>query len=185
MTRPIHVTAGNHAAPAHERGLDVYQTPPLAVEKLLGAEDLPIKIWEPCDPGDSNITTVLKAHGHKVVANDIAVDGIDFRDRGKAPPGLKAIVTNPPFQIAASFVMHGLKLVPKVIILERIQFLEAEVRAELFDAGKLTRIWIFRKRLPRMHRVGWTGKTASAAMTLAWFVFDVAHYGSEPRLGWI
>ena len=43
---------------------------------------------------------------------------------------------------------------------------------------------VFRKRLPRMHRSGWAGKRASAAMVLAWFVFDRGHDG-PPALDWI
>lgn len=184
MSRAIHVCAGNHAAPLRERGLDVYETPAVAVEKLLAAADLPRRIWEPC-AGSGSIASVLRKHGHRVVCHDIADDGVDFRDRTEAPPGVDAIVTNPPFAIAASFVLHGLKLVRQVVILERLQFLESEIRAELFDAGKLARVLVFRKRAPRMNRAGWAGKSASAAMTLAWFVFDNAYDGSAPRLGWV
>jgi hypothetical protein len=100
-----------------------------------------------------------------------------------AAPGTVAVVTNPPFVLAAEFVTHGLKLVPLVIVLERIQFLES--RVEFWAAGKLARIWFFQNRVPRMHKVGWTGKRASAGMSLAWFVFKRDHDGSAPRLDWI
>jgi hypothetical protein len=36
-----------------------------------------------------------------------------------------------------------------------------------------------------MHRADWDGRRASAAMFLAWFVFDRAHDGSPPTVTWI
>jgi hypothetical protein len=84
-------------------------------------------------------------------------------------------VTNPPFSLAADTFAYGLALVPKVVVLERIQFLGSKTRSALLDAGKLARIWVFRNRVPRMYRQDWRGKRASAAMTLAWFVFDRDH----------
>jgi len=181
----IHVVAGNRAGTRAQRGLDSYATPACAAEALVRTEPLPPRCWECCGLESSAIATVLRAHGRRVVATDITDDGVDFRNWLTAPIGAQAIVTNPPFGLAADFVRHGLTLVPKVVILERIQFLESESRADLFDAGKLARVWIFRNRVPRMSLAGWTGKHASAAMTLAWFVFDRDHDGGPPTLGWI
>ena len=53
-----------------DRGNDLYQTPPGAVEALLRVERLPLKIWEPCC-GPGSIVNVLRAHGHEVVATDL------------------------------------------------------------------------------------------------------------------
>jgi hypothetical protein len=118
---------------------------------------------------------VLRAHGRRVVCTDIAIDGVDFRDRRCAPERAQAIVANPPFSLAADFVRHGLKLVPKVVILERIQFLESEDRADIIDGGDLARVLVFADRVPRMHKAGWNGKRSSPAMCLAWFVFERGH----------
>jgi hypothetical protein len=120
---------------------------------------------------------VLRAHGRRVVCTDIATDGVDFRERTKAPPGTQAIVANPPFSLAADFVRHGLKLVPKVVILERIQFLESDDRTDLIEGGDLARVLVFADRVPRMHKEGWNGKRSSPAMCLAWFVFERDHRG--------
>jgi hypothetical protein len=185
MTQPIHTTAGNHSGPKTQRSLDSYKTPRCAVEPLIAVESLPRGCWDPCGDDDDNIATALRFCGKTVVATDITRDGIDFRDRHEAPPGMEAIVTNPPFLLAADFVQHGLLLVPKVVVLERIQFLESEARAELFDAGKLARIFVFRDRVPRMHVEGWSGKRAAPAMMLAWFVFEREHDGAKPTLDWI
>jgi hypothetical protein len=179
----IHTTAGNHAGPRSQRGFEQYETPPCAVEALLGVEALPLHVLEPC-AGDGAITRVLEAHGHRVTGYDLARDGIDFLRVTRVPPLVEAIVTNPPFSLAAAIVRHGLTLVPKVVVLERIQFLESEERAGLFDSGTLARLHVFRNRVPRMNREGWTGKTASPAMCLAWFVFEGDHPG-PPTLHWI
>jgi hypothetical protein len=182
-SRAIHVTAGNTCGSRSTRGqLDRYDTPPCAVEALLRVESLPARILEPC-AGSGNIVSVLKAHGHLVEAYDLAADGIDFLKQTKTLPGVEAIVTNPPFIHAAEFVSHGLELVPLVIVLERIQFLES--RTEFWAQRKLARVWFFQNRLPRMHRADWTGKRASAGMSLAWFVFRADHDGSAPRLDWL
>ena len=56
--------------PLAERGDDLYETPPVAVEALLRVEHLPRRIWEPaCGPGA--IVRVLRAHGHEVLASDL------------------------------------------------------------------------------------------------------------------
>jgi hypothetical protein len=185
MSLAIHTTAGNHAGPRSKRGLEIYPTPPCAVEALIRAEPLPPACWEACGTENSAIAQVLRAHDHRVVCTDITIDGVDFRDRTTAPPDVQAIVTNSPFSLAADVVRHGLTLVPKVVILQRIQFLESDVRADLFDAGKLVRIFVFRDRVPRMHLAGWEGNRAEPAMFLAWFTFSVDHDGSKPVLDWI
>ena len=113
----------------------------------------------------------LRARGHQATAHDITRDGVDFLARETAPPGAQAIVTNPPFRSAANFVRHGLTLVPLVILLLRVAFLESRERADLFDHGKLARVHVFARRVPRMHREGWDGPRASPSMTLAWFVW--------------
>jgi hypothetical protein len=184
MPKAIHTTAGNTCGPRRTRGFDQFDTPTCAVKALLGAEVLPTRLWEPC-AGNDAIANVLRGHGHDVVTNDIAADGVDFRQHRKAPPGVGGIVMNPPFLLATEFVAHGLELVPLVIALERIQFLEGDVRAALYDAGKLARVHVFRNRVPRMHRADWAGNRASPAMMLAWFVFRRDHDGSAPRLYWV
>ena len=183
-TQAIHTTAGNHAGRRSQRGAEQYPTPACAVEALLRVEPLPNKLWEPCGPPDSQLVRTLEAHGHVVVAHDLVRDGIDFLQVTEAPARVGAILTNPPFSKAADFVSHGLALVPKVLVLERIQFLEAQERADLFKSEKLARVHVFRNRVPRMHKVDWKGKRAAASMCLAWFVFESDHAGA-PTLHWV
>ena len=126
------VTMGNASGPLKERGHDLYETPAVAVEALLRAETLPHHIWEPCC-GNGALVDVLRAHGHEVTATDLLRDRIDFLMEWRAPSGADAIVSNPPYTLAAQFVRHGLVLVPKVVMLVRLNFYEAQTRADIFD----------------------------------------------------
>jgi hypothetical protein len=85
------------------------------------------------------------------------------------------------FHWAADFVRHALALVPTVISLGRLAFLESEARSDLIDDGPLARVHIFKKRLPMMHRAGWDGPRAASSVCFAWFVFERDHRG-KPTL---
>jgi hypothetical protein len=171
---------GRH--PNAARGLDLYETPPIAVEALLAVENLPHWIWEPC-AGRGAIANVLRDRGHIVVCSDLVrYDDCplhfvgDFMLQTKAP-GCDAIVTNPPYQIATEFARHALDLVPRVYLLLRLAFLESIRRTEILERRGLARVHVFRKRLPMMHRDNWSGPRASSAIPFAWFVWDRDHCG--------
>jgi hypothetical protein len=84
-----------------ERGFDLYETPPIAIEALLGVG------WEPA-AGRGAIVKVLRTHGRTVVSSDIvhydfALDFVaDFLTTTEMPAGCCAIVTNAPFKIIHS-----------------------------------------------------------------------------------
>jgi hypothetical protein len=167
-----------------QRKDDLYETPSIATEALLSAIKLPHHIWEPaCGPGA--IVTVLRRAGHDVMASDLvsygcpgSEAGVDFLMTYKPPFSREwAIVTNPPFKLATEFAIHALNLAPKVYMLLRLAFLESERRSEILDGGKLSKVMVFRRRLPMMHRDGWEGPRASSAMAFAWFCWDAAHNG--------
>jgi hypothetical protein len=173
--------SGQH--PHAERGLDLYETPPIAVEALLAVENLPHWIWEPC-AGRGAIADVLRDRGHAVVCSDLVrYDNFplhftgDFMLQIKAPVGCDAIVTNPPYQIATEFARHALDLAPHVYLLLRLAFLESIGRTEILERRGLARVHVFRCRLPRMHRDGWTGPRASSSIHFAWFCWDRDHCG--------
>jgi hypothetical protein len=180
------LVTGNIRAPFSERGHDLYETPVCATLALLRAENLPHRIWEPAC-GRGAIVNVLRAAGHEVVATDV-VDygipitspgyyGIDFLMERRAPEGTELICTNPPFKLANEFVAHALELCPRVVMLLRLAFLESERRTRILESGALARVHIFRKRLPMMHRDGWTGPRASNGMAFGWYVWDRDHSG--------
>jgi hypothetical protein len=182
---------GRHALAA--RGDDTYETPAVAVEALLRVESLPEAIWEPaCGPG--SIVRALRTAGHRVYATDLVDYGCKDSESGvdflmEPAPGfyIGAIVTNPPFKLAREFVTHALTLgIPKVAMLLRLAFLESERRRAILDGGMLARVYVFRNRLPMMHRAGWTGPRTSSATAFAWFVWELGHKGPTElhRISW-
>jgi hypothetical protein len=100
--------------------------------------------------------------------------------------GVEAVVTNFPFKTGGEMVAHALELVPVVIVLARLTFLESERRSNILDGGSLARVHVFRSRLPMMHRKGWTGPIASSAVSYAWFVWHRDHRGPTTlsRISW-
>jgi hypothetical protein len=183
-----------------DRGLDFYQTHPIAVRALLAHERLPHGLWEPhCGLG--GIAEVLFDAGHAVYCSDITNRGYpqqsstgDFLKSTRCPQGVDGIIMNPPFAWAAQHVRHALSICPYVVALLRLSFLEAgnvkteSGRARLWclDRGHLARVHVFRERLPFMHRHGWEGKKSTSNVPYAWFVFDGDHNGPTEvrRISW-
>jgi hypothetical protein len=173
------------------RGRDLYETPAVAVQALLKVEKLPRQIWEPA-AGRNAIARVLRDAGHHVVTTDIT-QGVDFL-RCWGSYRRNGIVTNPPYQFAALFAAHAIKLCPYVAMLMRLGFLEAgnprsaAGRARLFclDEVPPARVYIFRQRLPMMHRDGWKGRRATSAMAFCWIIWDRSHRGPTvlKRISW-
>ncbi len=191
------LSTGSARAPLKDRGMDLYETPSVAVAALLRAEDVPAVVWEPaCGPGA--IARVLRASGRRVIATDLVdyaspdqdAAGWDFLFEQRAPDGVQAIVTNPPFKNAGEFVGHALRICPRVMMLLRLAFIESEKRRPILDNGHLARVHVFRNRLPMMHRDGQGIKAAerqnSSALGFAWFVWDRAHRGPTElhRISW-
>jgi hypothetical protein len=175
-----------------DRGDDLYETPPVAVEALLRVEKLPHRIWEPCC-GRGNILDTLRAAGHEVVGSDLVDYGRldcfwrrDFLMELSPPVHCNCIVTNPPFKLAEQFVAHALKLCPVVVMLMRLAFYESERRSYILENRGLARIHVFRRRLPMMHRASWTGPKANSGMAFCWMIWDRSHTGPTTidRISW-
>jgi hypothetical protein len=177
--------------PHTDRGLDLYETPIVAVQALLRVETLPRNIWEPA-AGRGAIVHVLRSDGFVVTASDIHSYDFpldferDFLTETHAPTGTQLILTNPPYMLAQQFVSHALNLGPRVIMLCRLGFLESERRTAILDKGQLARVHVFKRRLPMMHRHLWSGPRASSAIAFAWLCWDRSHSGPATidRIGW-
>lgn len=182
---------GNKRAALALRKDDLYESPPEAVHALLRVEQFEGRIWEPaCGPGA--IVRVLRKHGHDVLATDL----VDYASPDQDEHGLDflfptelradAIVTNPPFKLAAEFAALAINRAPKVAMLLRLAFLESDRRTEILERAGLARVHVFRKRLPMMHRAGWEGRTANSGMAFAWFVWERGYDGPTElrRLSW-
>lgn len=191
------LTTGNAKASLRDRGNDLYETPPVAVHALLAHDDVPASIWEPaCGPG--SIARVLRSSGRRVLATDL-VDyaspdqdhfGWDFLLERELPPGIEAIITNPPFKNGNEFVIRALEMCPRVYMLLRLAFIESARRSAILDGGQLARVLVFSNRLPMMHRAGQgitsVDRQASSAMAFAWFIWDRSHRGATElkRIAW-
>jgi hypothetical protein len=136
---------------------------------------------------------VLRNAGHVVRASDLvdygcpdSESGIDFLMEWRAPDGVEAILTNPPYKLGAQFVEHALALCPQVYLLLPLTFLEGQRRSTILESGTLARIHVFRNRLPRMHRHGWDGPRATSTQAFAWFVWNRNHRGPAEvrRISW-
>lgn len=176
--------------PYEERGLDLYETPGVAVEALRRVEQLPHQIWEPA-AGKGAIVRVLRDHAHAVIASDVYDYGGlhfvgDFLAQQQMPAGCDCILTNPPYQIVESFVARALELSPLVVMLLRLAFLESERRCGILENRGLARVHVFRKRLPMMHRDLWAGRKANSGMAFGWFVWSRDHKGPTTidRISW-
>jgi len=152
---------------------------PLRLELEAGA------IWEPaCGNGD--MVRVLEQAGFTVVASDIT-DGDDFLFMMGIIPPVKAIITNPPYNLAHEFCEHALRLTKRthgvVAMLLGSDFDYAKSRASLFrDCPQ------FAKKIALTKRIVWfvedNGKPkASPSENHAWYVWDWKHEG-PPTIGY-
>ena len=154
--------AGVGLAIKAERGLQFYRTPIEATRALIAIEGerLPKNIWEPAC-GDGAIAEPLKATGRHVYASDIVELGYGHvADFLQVVEGVQsAVVTNPPFSLAQDFVDKAFSFdrLHYCALLLRLAFLESGRRKEWFAARPPARVHVSSRRLPMMHRDGWTG----------------------------
>lgn len=166
-----------------DRGHDLYETPEVATWALIEHENLYYKkVWEPAC-GKGAISEVLYQAGCSVISTDLVDYGygesrVDFLMTPLAAQTNRHIITNPPYKLASDFARHAMALnSPYVALLLRLSFLESEGRSDILDDGRLSRVLVFKKRLPMMHRDGWDGPKASSSVAHAWFIWDKRHKG--------
>lgn len=164
---------------------DAYYTPTWVTEALLNS-GYPFSgpVWEPAC-GNGQIASVLKDR-FKVVATDVQ-DQLDFLKCELAPPGVTAIITNPPYTNSADFINHAIGLMHpvggQVAMLLRSDYEHAMARTGLFrDCAA------FAKKLVLLKRIVWfveaNGKPkASPSYNHAWYVWDWRHVG-PPTIGY-
>ena len=115
---------GLYPADAYERDAnDFYETPPWVSEVLLDTMRLRDVVWEPCG-GKGALAQVLAAAGYRVVASDlVAYDNAVFpvtphvdAMQAPLPTGVRAIVTNPPYDkfLLPELVRHWLGILHPV-----------------------------------------------------------------------
>ena len=134
MSIPSATIIGGLSSAFGRNEADFYPTPPECVDALLSIWPVAGTVWEPAC-GDGAICRRLAHHG-------VASVGSDLHDRGygeggvdllaeRAPLG-DAIVTNPPFNIAADFIRRSASFGQPFAMLLKATFWHAARRRELF-----------------------------------------------------
>jgi hypothetical protein len=128
--------------------------------------------WDPA-AGAGSLAQTLRAEGFQVTATTD-----DFLTESTAPPGIDAIVTNPPFgtggRLATKFIEHALKLAPVVAMLLRVDFDSGRTRVHLFRDHPH-----FAEKIVLLHRIIWFEHEGAPGPSEnhAWFVWDRRHRG--------
>lgn len=184
MAAPAYV---NKRAPLAVRGLDLYETSPAALRVLLALEQLPPTLYDPCC-GRGAIMRPLAAAGFDVVGSDVRLYSrvaeilrLDYlAEPVPRPWRRRGVVMNPPYSRANEFVAEAITQHRYVAALLRLGFLEggtgstaaAALRRHVLDERPPHRVIVFSRRLPMMHRDGWTGPRAASGIGFAWYVWD-------------
>jgi hypothetical protein len=127
---------------------DFYPTPYDVTESLMPVIQVLVdqggKIWEPCS-GNMDMTRVLEWHGYEVTSTDIretgqGIGGFDFlnddpEEKWGWIPEVDMIVMNPPFSLAAEFILRALRYTPTVACLMKIDYWNAIGRLPLWQAN--------------------------------------------------
>jgi hypothetical protein len=153
-----------------DRGLDAYMSPPCAVLSLMALESIPTHVWEIASGDGTGMVEPLRAAGHVVRASDIDPKfGFEVADYLHTPAMDRsvAIVTNPAFMSALPMLQKAIRESDFVAFLLRTNFLESGRRMPFFQSTPPSRVWISSRRLPMMHRFGWTGPTASSQLFIS------------------
>ena len=166
-------------------GPEFYPTPEWGTLALLKYVKFDGRILEPCC-GDGAMARVLLSAGCSVDASDIT-----YRGYGKVCDflNIKAryanVVTNPPFNVAATLLDHALLIAEKkVCFLLRTAFLESQTRYRLFYENRPpSEVLVFSERLsmyPKGHEAEVGGTTS-----YSWFVWDQTRADSDTKITWI
>lgn len=157
---------------------DFYETPQIAVEKLLEKESFEGSIWDPAS-GHGAICLVLakKLGGNRVLASDVSEDPLTFGQKGVdflwSYNQVDNIVVNPPFKLSKEFTLKALQLAKhKVALFTKLQFLEGlNRREEIFKMHPPSRVWVFVNRLSCPDGISTVSRNGGM-LAFAWFVWE-------------
>ena len=139
-----------------ERGLDQFDTPPIALAPLFAHEPLLAGVKAVCEPfcGKGNLVVAMRERGLTVHASDIEDRGcpdstvLDFLAMTQRPWGCDVLLSNPPYAEAMRIIEHALALGFRVIVLLlKLQFTaQAERYERLHKLGHLRRVHVLAER---------------------------------------
>lgn len=186
--------AGGNSSTKREEN-DYYATAPETTKLFLDIfkEDLGESILEPAC-GEGHLAEVLKEYfpNSDITSTDLVNRGygvgeIDFINHN-FDKKFDTVITNPPFRYAKEFILKGLEVSNKyVIMLCKIQLLEGVNRKEMFFNTPLKYIYVHTTRQATWKNGEETdsrGKKWATTMCLAWFVWEKG-YNEEPIVRWI
>ena len=167
--------------------LDRYYTPDDFARACVQRMTIPegAEVLEPSVGGGAFVRAVLRATGGSAFVTGIDLDpdadGFtlcdtsipgDFLDYapGLVSPGYDVVVGNPPYAGADLHVRAALRVAPRVGFLLRINFLEGQKRAQLWQDTPLASVHVFSRR------PSFTGQGTDAT-GYAWFIWDKSHEG--------
>lgn len=191
------IAGGN---PKNERVQDdYYATDPSAVNMLLDAHPMRgTSFLEPCVGGGHVANAVLRRIGE--ISDATYLDIIDRGYPGTVVQNFlewnedkkyDLIITNPPYSLAGEFVEKGMSVLNDggcMALFLKIQFLEGEKRAGIFNRHPPKYIYVFRKRIATWNNGNSvnpeTGKRWATTFCHAWFVWEQGFHG-EPVVRWL
>lgn len=186
---------GTDSAGKAARGDNFYQTPRVAVLSLLALESFTDTVLDPAC-GLSAITDVVEEKGYSVILSDlidrgaVSAGGVaqsvgDFLESRPAESGKSPdIITNPPYgECLNAFVAHALRVwrPRKLALLLNLNFqcgFADDDRNFVMDENPPARVYVFKRRLPMMHREGYEGPKTTSRMNTAWFVWELQEDGT-------
>ena len=140
-----------------ERGLDQFDTPPIALEPLFAHEPLLAGVTIVCEPfcGLGNLVVAMRERGLTVHASDIVNRGcqdstvLDFLKMTDRPLDCDVLLSNPPFSIAMEIIEHAWRLGFRLVILlmEPSFLFTADRFQRIHPRGHLRRIYPLAERL--------------------------------------
>jgi hypothetical protein len=176
--------------PRAVRGLDLFDTPPIALNPLFEHEPLLANVTSVAEPfcGKGNLVLPLRARGLAVHASDVFDRGcpdstvLDFLAMAERPSNCDVLISNCSYAGAMDFIEHALALRFRIVaLLLKLSFLCSADRFErLHKPGQLRRVHVLAERLQDMHdaaHIAAGGKTAGQSQVHSWLVLDRDYYG--------
>lgn len=170
---------------------DFYATHPDAIPpllKLLGWQNGG-KVIRENSCGMGHLCRPMEAAGHTVVASDLidrgyGITGVNFLEPSWLD-GLKydAVIMNPPYKLALSFVEKSLTLAPVVCAFLRLTWLESDQRRTFFERYPPHTVAVFSDRMASAKNADFE-RYKGGSVAYAWFIWQRG-YVDRPGIVWI
>lgn len=165
--------------------LDYYDTPEKITEALFKREKFNGVVYEPAC-GEGEMVKIITKYNQCIssdIRNDENIFGLKNIDFLQQNISMENIVTNPPYNNATEFLIHGLKYFEKkMAFLCRLNFLESKKRYNIFKNSPLKTVYIFSKRQTLSPKG--SGIEKGGMIVYAWFIWE-KNYRGKPIIEWI